>query len=82
MEYCQEVMGCKVSPSTLVTAINKLFHDMLYTEIHYYLDDGLISSPTFERHMVILRKMYEPLRKAKLMLGHKNVPLPLLQQSF
>ena len=65
-------MGCKVSSSTLVTAINKLFHDMIHTEIHCYLDDGLIASPTFEQHLVTLRKMFERLRKAKLMLGHKK----------
>ena len=72
MEYCRAVMGCKVSSSTLVTAINKLFHDMIHTEIHYFLDDGLIASPTFEQHLVTLRKMFERLRKAKLMLGHKK----------
>ena len=82
MEYCRAVMGCKVSSSTLVTAINKLFHDMIHTDIHYYLDDRLVACPTFEQHLVTLRKMFERLRKAKLMLGHKNVPLILQQQSF
>ena len=74
MEYCRAVMGCKVSSSTLVTAINKLFHDMIHTDIHYYLDDGLIACPTFEQHLVTLRKMFECLSKAKLMLGHKKCP--------
>ena len=43
-------------------------------KIHYYLDNGLIASPTFEQHLVTLRKMFECLRKAKLMLGHKKSP--------
>ena len=77
MEYCRAVMGCKVSSGTLVTDINKLFHDMIHTEIHYYLDDDLISLPTFEQHLVTLRKMFEHLRKAKLMLGHKKYSLQL-----
>ena len=80
MENCRAVMGCKVSSSTLVTAINKLFHDMIHTEIHYYLDDGLISSPTFEQHLVTLRKMFECLRKAKLMPGHKKCYFATPQQ--
>ena len=57
MEYCRAVMGCKVSSSTSVTAINKLFHDMIHTEIHY----------------LTLRKMFERLKKAKLMLGQKKL---------
>ena len=61
-------MGCMVSSSTLVTAINKLFHDMLHKEIQYYLDDGLVCSPMFEKHILTLRKMFEHLRKGKLML--------------
>ena len=77
MEYCRAVMGC-----TLVTAINKLFHDMIHTEIHYYLDDGIIASPTFEQHLVTLRKMFEHLRKAKLMLGHKKYSFATLTREF
>ena len=34
---------------------------MIHTEIHYYLDDGIIASPTFEQHLVTLRKMFERL---------------------
>ena len=65
-------MGYEVSSYTLVTAINRLFHDMIHIDIHYYLDDGLIASTTFEQHLVTLRNMFEHLRKAKLMLGHKK----------
>ena len=52
-------MGCKISSSTLVTAINKLFHDMIHTDIPYYLDDRLIASSTFEQHLVTLKKMFK-----------------------
>ena len=45
---------------------------MIYTEIHYFLGDRLRASPTFEQHLVTLRKMFKRLRKAKLMLGHKK----------
>ena len=45
---------------------------MIHTEIHYYLDDRLILSPTFEQHLVTLRKMSQHLRKAELMLGRKK----------
>ena len=73
-QFCfrRSVMGCNISSSTLVTAINKLFQDMLHKEISFYLDDGLCVTKTFDEHLDILRKVFQRLRKAKLMLGHKK----------
>ena len=45
---------------------------MLHTQISFFLDDALIQTKGFQEHLDILRRVFQSLRQAKLMLGHRK----------
>ena len=42
-------MGVKSSRASLIHLINQVFHDMINTEVQFYLDDAAVSTVTFEK---------------------------------
>lgn len=46
-----------------------LFHDMINREIEVYADDMIAKSQTEKEHLISLEKLFERLRKFKLMLN-------------
>ena len=65
-------MGIKTSGAALVSLLNTLFEDLLHSELSVYLDDLLISTTTYERHLELLREVFTCPRKVNLLLGHKK----------
>ena len=71
-EFTRMSMGVKSSGASLIHLINQVFHDMINTEVQFYLDDAAVSTVTFEKHLEILEKTFTRLQKANLKLNpHK-----------
>ena len=75
-------MGLITSSSTLMTAIGRIFGDILEKDITFYLDDSIIASVDFDTHMALLRKVFVRLRQANLKLGHKKCAFCLSRINF
>ena len=56
-------MGLTNAPATFMRAMNNLFVDLLDKGVVVFLDDILIYSATIERHLELLRLVFDRLRK-------------------
>ena len=65
-EFTRMSMGVKSSGASLIHLINQVFHDMINTEVKFYLDDAALSTVTFEKHLEILETRFTRLQKANL----------------
>ena len=55
--------GLTNAPATFMRAMNNLFVDLLDKGVVVFLDDILIYSDTLERHLALLRQVFDRLRK-------------------
>lgn len=46
-----------------------LFHNIIYKEIEFYVDDIIVKSKTSKDHLMDLKKLFEGLRKYNLKLN-------------
>ena len=64
--------GLKNADATYLRAMVALFHDMIYHEIHLYIDDMIAKSQTEEEHLDHLHNLFERLKKYKSRLNLKK----------
>ena len=55
--------GLTNAPATFMRAMNNLFVDLLDKGVVVFLDDILIYSDTLQRHLALLRQVFDRLRK-------------------
>ena len=69
--FCYKVMpfGFNNAGATYQRAMVALFHNMIHREIEVYVDDMIARSQTEEEHLDHLHKLFERLKKYKLMLN-------------
>ncbi|XP_065860901.1 uncharacterized protein [Euphorbia lathyris] len=69
--FCYKVMpfGLKNAGATYQRAMVTIFHDMMHKEMEVYVDDMVAKSRANEDHMVVLRKVFERLRKFQIRLN-------------
>ena len=67
--------GLKNVEVTYQCAMVALFHDMIHHEIEVYVNDMISRSQTEEEHLDHLHKLFEGLRKYKLMLNPNKCTL-------
>ena len=61
--------GLKNARATYQCPMVALFHDMMHKEIEMYVDNIVAKSKEGESHVVVLKKLFERLRKYKLRLN-------------
>ena len=64
--------GLTNAPATFQRLMNYVLHDYLNNFVVVYLDDILIYSDTFEEHLVHLRKVFDKLWEANLVIKLKK----------
>ena len=70
-QFCCMPFGLTGAPSTFQRMMNKSFHRLPFVTV--YIDDVLVvHSTTIEQHQVHLRKVFQRLREAGLMLKGKK----------
>ena len=69
--FCYKVMpfGLKNADTTYQCAMVDLFHEMIHHEIEVNVDDMIARYQTEEEHLDHLHKLFERLKKYKLMLN-------------
>src|SRR6266498_1782994 len=64
--------GLTNAPATFQRLMNYILHDYLNDFVVVYLDDILVYSNTFEEHLAHLRKVFDKLREANLVIKLKK----------
>src|SRR6266498_1777904 len=64
--------GLTNAPATFQRLMNYILYDYLNDFVVVYLDDILVCSDTFEEHLVHLRKVFDKLREANLVIKLKK----------
>ena len=64
--------GLTNTPATFQRLMNYILHDYLNDFVVVYLDDILVCSDTFEEHLAHLRKVFDKLREANLVIKLKK----------
>ncbi|VDI50094.1 Hypothetical predicted protein [Mytilus galloprovincialis] len=65
-------MGLKTAPNTLQLLMDKVLHGLQFKTCLCYLDDVLLCSKTFEKHLIDLNEIFERFRSAGFKLGAKK----------
>ncbi|CAC5398377.1 unnamed protein product [Mytilus coruscus] len=65
-------MGLKTAPNTFQLLMDKVLHGLKFRTCLCYLDDVLLCSETFEKHLNDLNEIFERFRSAGLKLGAKK----------
>ena len=65
-------MGLKTSPNSFQLLMDKVLHGLKFKSCLCYLDDVLICSETFDKHMDDLKNVFDRFREAGLKLGPKK----------
>ncbi|CAC5414791.1 unnamed protein product [Mytilus coruscus] len=65
-------MGLKTAPNTFQLLMDKVLHGLKFRTCPCYLDDVLLCSETFEKHLNDLNEIFERFRSAGLKLGAKK----------
>ncbi|CAG2188190.1 unnamed protein product [Mytilus edulis] len=65
-------MGLKTAPNTFQMLMDKVLHGLKFKSCLCYLDDVLIFSDTFEKHLSDLKEVFQRFRAAGLKLGPKK----------
>src|SRR6266542_3399266 len=71
-EFNVMLFGLKNAPLTFQRLINKVLREYIDEFVIVYIDDLLIYSKTFEEHLEHIRKVFEKLREANLMVKLKK----------
>src|SRR6266540_2783625 len=66
------LFGLTNAPATFQRLMNYVLHDYLNDFVVVYLDDILVYSDIFEKHLVYLRKVFDKLREANLIIKLKK----------
>src|SRR5437879_12979528 len=75
--YEYTVMGFELcnAPATFQSMINDIFRDVLDEGVIAYMDDIMIYSETIEEHVLLVLRVWERLRKARLCVSIKKSTL-------
>lgn len=71
--YCfkRAIMGFINSPADLAKVLDKVFGDLI-PHVYHYVDDFVLISSTFEKHMDLLREVAKRLRTANLTISREK----------
>ena len=64
--------GLKNAPATFQRLMNHILQEFLYEFVAVYLDDIIIYSTTYENHIQHLRKVFQAIKQANLMIKLKK----------
>lgn len=65
-EWCVMPFGLKGAPSTFQAIMNEMFFDLLGNGVLVYMDDVLIYSDTFDKHLKLLKQVLQRLLDNKM----------------
>jgi hypothetical protein len=65
-------MGLKTATNSFQLLMDKVLHGLKVRTCLCYLDDVLICSETFEKHLADIKEIFQLFRKAGLILGQKK----------
>ena len=71
-QFLRLPMGLKTSPNTFQLRMDKVLHGLQFNSILCYLDDVLLYSDSFERHLEDLKEVFRRFREAGLKMGIKK----------
>lgn len=71
-QFCRLPMGLANSPATFQRLIDRVLGPDLEPNVFVYLDDIIVVTQTFEKHIEILIEVFERLKKANLTLSKEK----------
>lgn len=71
-QYVRMPFGLHSAPSTFQACMNKVLSPVLYKSAWVYLDDVLIASPSFDKHIQHVRQVFQLLFDAGLTINWKK----------
>lgn len=71
-QFTRLPFGLHNAPATFQRLVDKIFGPELEPFVFVYLDDIVIATPTFGKHLEILSEVFERLQKANLTLSRKK----------
>jgi hypothetical protein len=75
-------MGLKSTSAVCCRFFDRIIGDLKWSHVLTYIDDLLIHTPTFEKHMEVLSKLLGRLDAAHLTLGAKKYSFVLPEVRF
>jgi len=68
--YCSRIMqqGDRNAPATMVRAMYEIFKEMVFKDLVIYIDDIIIFSDTYDKHVATLQKVLQRLLYGKFWL--------------
>lgn len=70
-QYKRATMGFTNSPADLAKVLDQVFGDLI-PSVYHYVDDFIVLSATFERHIELLGEVARRLREAQLTISKKK----------
>ncbi len=74
--------GLSNAPSHFIAAMNNLFRKLLYKGVLIYLDDILVYSDTYEKHVELLQEVFDILTRANIKLKLAKCKFALRQLRY
>ena len=71
-QYKRMPMGLKTAPAVFCRFIDRVLGPMKWDHVLTYIDDLLVHTPTFEKHIEVLSDLFARLSAANLTLGAKK----------
>ena len=75
-------IGLSNAPSHFIAAMNNLFRKLLYKGVLIYLDDILVYSDTYEKHVELLQEVFDILTRANIKLKLAKCKFALRQLRY
>lgn len=73
--YKRMPMGLKTASAVFCRYIDNVLGELKWEHVLTYVDDLLIATPTFDKHLEVMGKLFERLESANLTLGAKKCHL-------
>jgi hypothetical protein len=82
LEWVVMMFGLKNAGATYQCAMNLIFHDLLGVILEVYIDDLVVKSAGFKRHLADLRAVFERMRKYGLKINPLKCAFGVLAGRF
>jgi hypothetical protein len=80
--YKRMPMGLKTASAVFCRFIDSVLGDLKWNHVLAYIDDLLIATPTFEKHVEVLDKLFGRMNAARLTLGAKKCSIGKREVQF